>query len=590
MTETRSFGSGDRVSHDASAFYGRAIFDSFRLAQDDSLEAPAPPPQGILNRVYHGSCHDMHQLPDRCVALVVTSPPYNVGKTEYEEDLGLSAYLDGLRRAFQECWRVLEPGGRLCLNVANLGRKPYIPMTALVTGVCLEIGYVMRGQVIWQKQRGAAGSCAWGTYCSAKNPVLRDVHEYLLIFSKGSLSRAYEGESTIQKQQFQDWTLSVWQVPPARASKIGHPAPFPVELPRRLIELYTYKGDLVLDPFMGSGSTAVAAVQAGRSFLGYDTYRPYVDLTYTRLRSEAGWTPVAAPRKTKTTSSSNGDVPRPPVHWPGGKGQLLDACAAHFPPLDQIPCYFEPFLGGGAVFFYLVRAAAHPVSAVLNDLSRPLVTLYEALRDHVEELVEVLGQHQETLEAGSAEERKDYYYTTRSAFNERLGECSVSQAARMYFLNRCAFNGLWRVNSKGEFNAPIGTNRPLSVDESNLRACSRALQKAVLIRGDFEAALHGVFPGAFVYFDPPYLPLSETSSFTAFTREGFPEEEHVRLAEVFRDCVRRGAYCLLSNSYCDRTLELYSDFEIVTVQARRSINSKGRRRGSIPEALVIGRP
>jgi site-specific DNA-methyltransferase (adenine-specific) len=238
----------------------------------------------ILDQLICGSSEVMEIVPDDCVALMITSPPYNVGK-EYDEDLSLADYLDLLHRVLKETYRVLEPGGRAAVNVANLGRKPYLPLNHHVAGLMHDIGFLMRGEIVWVKAAGAGGSCAWGSWRSAKNPTLRDVHEYVLVASKGSYSRARVGPDSITKDEFLAATTSVWNIKPASARRLGHPAPFPVELPRRLIELYTFEGDLVLDPFMGSGSTAVAAVETGRHFIGYDNQPAYVEIARQRVEA-----------------------------------------------------------------------------------------------------------------------------------------------------------------------------------------------------------------------------------------------------------------------------------------------------------------
>lgn len=276
-TSTRRFGAGKRESHDSSAFYERRLVDAD--FSTDSACAIAP----VVDRIWCHSADDMAELPDNSVALMVTSPPYHVGK-DYDVDGSFEDYLELLRRVFAETHRVLEPGGRAVVNVANLGRRPYVPLAALVTQLMTQdLGYLMRGEVIWRKAEGAGGSCAWGSWRSASNPTLRDLHEYCLCFSKGRMDRARKGRSTIGRDEFMAATLSIWDIPPESAKRVGHPAPFPVALPRRFIELFTYEDDVVLDPFMGSGSTAVAAVEAGRHFAGYDLDPAYVAIAEERI-------------------------------------------------------------------------------------------------------------------------------------------------------------------------------------------------------------------------------------------------------------------------------------------------------------------
>jgi site-specific DNA-methyltransferase (adenine-specific) len=218
---------------------------------------------------------------------MVTSPPYNAQK-EYDQDLSLEAYLTLLKRVWTETYRVLVPGGRACINIANLGRKPYLPLHSFIIEQMLAIGFLMRGEIIWDKAASASPSTAWGSWLSASNPVLRDVHEYILVFCKAGFRRPQGNrENTIQKEDFLTWTKSVWQFPAVQARQIGHPAPFPVELPHRCIQLYTYKGDVVLDPFAGSGSTCVAAKGDDRHFVGYEINADYCQLIRNRLDAES---------------------------------------------------------------------------------------------------------------------------------------------------------------------------------------------------------------------------------------------------------------------------------------------------------------
>jgi site-specific DNA-methyltransferase (adenine-specific) len=225
----------------------------------------------------------MKELPNNSVHLMITSPPYNVTK-EYDNDLTLTEYLQLLENSFRETYRVLVNGGRACINIANLGRKPYIPLHSYIIKDMLEIGFLMRGEIIWNKASSASPSTAWGSWLSAANPVLRDIHEYILIFSKETYSHARkEKESTISKEEFLEWTKSVWTFPAVSAKKIGHPAPFPEELPTRLMKLYSFKSDVILDPFLGSGTTSLSAVKNGRNYIGYDTNKKYIQLADKRI-------------------------------------------------------------------------------------------------------------------------------------------------------------------------------------------------------------------------------------------------------------------------------------------------------------------
>ncbi len=295
-TSTSAFGVSKRESHDASGFYRR--FTPPEVSDDAEVAD-----QRALDKLIVGDARRMDEVPDSSVALVVTSPPYFAGK-EYEEALGEEGvpgtyldYLEMLREVLAECARKLEPGGRLAVNVANLGRRPYRSLSADVIGILQDdLRLLLRGEIIWMKQRGSSGSCAWGSFQRPANPVLRDLTERVVVASKGRFDRAIPArerilrslpsESSMTRDDFMENTLDVWEIPAERATRVGHPAPFPVELPARLIEMYTYRGDLVLDPFAGSGTTAVAALRTGRHFAGYDLDASYIALAEVRVRTE----------------------------------------------------------------------------------------------------------------------------------------------------------------------------------------------------------------------------------------------------------------------------------------------------------------
>lgn len=307
-TRTSAFGVSRREGHDSRPFYARQLYapgpEGTRPAEKTQPASglgglpPRPPfeyraapepenplPLEATNRIFCQDARCMTQLPDRSVHLMVTSPPYNVGK-EYDQDLSLTEYLELLEDVFREVYRVLVPGGRAAVNVANLGRKPYVPLHLYVTEVMLRIGFLMRGEIIWSKAASPGGSCAWGSWLSPSNPTLRDVHEYILVFSKERFDRPRQGrEVTLERDEFLGLTQSIWSFNPESARRVGHPAPFPVELPRRLIRLYTYKNDVVLDPFAGVGTTAVAAVLTGRRFVGYEIEPEYVARAEARIQA-----------------------------------------------------------------------------------------------------------------------------------------------------------------------------------------------------------------------------------------------------------------------------------------------------------------
>lgn len=283
-TKTSSFGTPGRINHDSSKFYNSRLYEGMKV--DANIEYKENPvDKSVIDRIYCKGSEVMNELPDYSVHLMITSPPYNVSK-EYDKNLTLDEYRQLLKRVFAETYKKLVTGGRACINIANLGRKPYIPLHSYIIKDIQDIGFLMRGEIIWNKASSASPSTAWGSWLSAANPILRDIHEYILVFCKESFSRKRPvgRTSTILKEEFLELTKSIWTFSAESARKIGHPAPFPIELPHRLIQLYTFKDEIVLDPFVGSGSACIAALKAKRHYVGYDINKNYVKLAETRIK------------------------------------------------------------------------------------------------------------------------------------------------------------------------------------------------------------------------------------------------------------------------------------------------------------------
>jgi len=286
-TESSSFGTNGRINHDSSKFYDSKLYNELANKKQVSKNTNLFP-EKLLNTTIMGSAENMSMIPDNSLHLMITSPPYNVSK-EYDKDLSLTEYLEMLKGVFKETYRVLVNGGRACINVANLGRKPYIPLSDYISKMMIEIGFNMRGEIIWNKAASASPSTAWGSWMSASNPTLRDIHEYILVFSKGDYKRHRDKKeidikkNTITKENFMEWTKSIWTFNAESARKIGHPAPFPIDLPYRLIQLYSFKTDIILDPFMGSGTTAIAALKDNRKYVGFEINQDYINLINKRV-------------------------------------------------------------------------------------------------------------------------------------------------------------------------------------------------------------------------------------------------------------------------------------------------------------------
>jgi DNA adenine methylase len=275
----------------------------------------------------------------------------------------------------------------------------------------------------------------------------------------------------------------------------------------------------------------------------------------------------------------------PFLKWAGGKSQLLEQYAPLL-PAGPVAAYFEPFVGSGALFFAL-RGRDFARRYALSDVNPELINVYRVVRDELPALIALLEAHR----AAHAADSRTHYYAVRDRDRDPGWPGSapaVERAARMIYLNKTCYNGLWRVNSKGHFNVPLGryTNPPI-LDEGRLRAASAALQGVDIAVRDFRDVAAAARPGDFVYFDPPYVPLNATSNFTSYARDAFGEPEQRALAEVFRQLSVRGCKVMLSNSSAPCVYELYADFHVMRVQARRAINSKAGKRGLIDEVVVV---
>ncbi|MBD3305927.1 Dam family site-specific DNA-(adenine-N6)-methyltransferase [candidate division KSB3 bacterium] len=293
-------------------------------------------------------------------------------------------------------------------------------------------------------------------------------------------------------------------------------------------------------------------------------------------------TPSLDPNANSLAESQAPPIPRnakPFLKWAGGKQQLLAQYESYF-PID-FRRYIEPFVGGGAVFFHLWNTHRLHDQVFLFDHNDDLINTYKVVRDNVDALIRLLASH-------NAKHRREYYYAIRNLDRQHKYLDEVERAARTIYLNKTCYNGLYRVNSKGQFNVPMGSyNKPAILQKNVLKAASMALQGVCLEAKDFQTVVDLAQPEDFFYFDPPYAPLSKTSSFTSYTAGNFGDEDQQSLADVFRQLSQKGCFCMLSNSDTPSILPLYQDFRIETVQASRAINSNSRGRGSINEIVIL---
>lgn len=266
---------------------------------------------------------------------------------------------------------------------------------------------------------------------------------------------------------------------------------------------------------------------------------------------------------------------KPFLKWAGGKRQLLSVISENFP--EHIDTYYEPFLGGGAVFFYKAFD-----KCVVNDYNEELINCYKVIKDSQEELIKELDGYENTSE---------FFYEIRNLDRAENYKkiSSIKRAARIIYLNKTCFNGLYRVNSSGYFNVPFGGYKnPTYIDKDNIREISKYLNTAnvKIMSGDFSVCLKSCKQGDFVYLDPPYHPLTKTSAFTSYSKDGFTEKDQERLKETLDELNKKNVKWLLSNSCADFIKNLYKDYTIIEISAKRSINSNGEKRGAIKEVLI----
>jgi DNA adenine methylase len=273
---------------------------------------------------------------------------------------------------------------------------------------------------------------------------------------------------------------------------------------------------------------------------------------------------------------------RPFLKWAGGKQQLIPQLEELFP--HSFERYFEPFVGAAAVFFHLWHTGRSSEQVFLSDDNEELINTYQVVRSKVEKLIDVLAIHQKR-------HNKEYYYEVRALDRQDVQLSDIERAARTIYLNKTCYNGLYRVNSRGQFNVPIGSYKnPQILNEGILRAASIALQHSSIEARDFREIVTLARPGDFLYFDPPYDPLSKTASFTSYTAVDFRDDDQRDLADVFRQLTKKGCLCMLSNSATPFVLDLYRGFRVETVWARRAVNSQGDGRGAVQEVVVLNYP
>lgn len=446
-----------------------------------------------------------------------------------------------------------------------------------IGSILQELGACIINEVTWFKPNAAPNiSCRAFTAS----------HETLLWVKKSKKSKHTFNYEVMKKMNCGKQMRAMWEIPTTpKKEKIfsTHPTQKPQEVLKRCILASTKEGDLIFDPFSGSGTTGVVAIKYNRNYIGVELDEKFISESEKRLKYE-------------DTSA------KPFVKWAGGKTQLLPVIQENLPTFDKTDTYIEPFVGAGAVFLKLMQSYEFE-NVVINDMNNALINTYKVIRDNAEELMKILDRLEEEYNLLDDEEQTNYYLSIRKRYNSE-NRITIDGAANFIFLNKTCFNGLYRENSKGEFNVPSGKKKKVNLyDKFNILKISSILKeknskgkrKVKIMSGDYKKIEKLVNENTFVYFDPPYRPITK-SGFNQYHKSGFSDESQVELAKFYSKLSNKGAKLMLSNSDPKNLEEaeqpdffdnLYKEFVIKRVSARRNINSNSKGRGAITEILVI---
>lgn len=537
----------------------------------------------------------LKDLQDESIDMIFVDPPYklsndgitcssgkmvSVNKGEWDKSLGFYNDNDFNMKWISECGRVLKPNGTMWIT----GTYHIIHSIAFIL---LKLGYNIINEIVWQKPN-AAPNIACRCFTAS--------HELVLWVKKSKNAKHIFNYKLMKEMNNNKQMRSIWSIPttPLREKKFGK---HPTQKPERLLELCilssTVVGQNILDPFCGSGTTGVVCAQYDRNFIGIDNSKEFIKLTKLRIDDK-----LEKKRINKIIQDKDG---KPFLKWAGGKSSLLLQLQQKFPHElnnGKIETYMEPFVGAGAVLFDII--SKHNLkNIIINDINSTLILSYKMIQKETESLIKFILEVQNKYNSMPVEDHKSYYYDLRTEFNELKQEGKLDKneniklAALMIIINKTCFNGLYRENKKGGFNVPFNNAKKLNIDIDNIWAVSGALKNVKILNSDFETIIKYADEKTFVYMDPPYRPLTETSSFNDYSKVPFDDNEQIRLAHFIEKLDKKGTKILLSNSDPQSVdendlffINLYKKFNINRVQAARMINSKGAGRGKISELLI----